>query len=320
MPSSFEGTRLALISTMLPTLVITSGAVTLLHYGSTAVTVTDQAGNAVTGCSLVISDGTKASASGQTVTGLAESGTYTVTATKDGYNPSAPVTFTCDTTALRSLVADDLGLSNGANVTSWTDSLSTAWTEATTPPTYVTSAVNGHASVAFNGSTQFLTSASAIGTINGASVSVLLLVKPTTAPASNEQWLRSQDITNSEGFNIGRASAGAFQRLNYFATVGSTTTATASTTTLANGTWYRALSILSSGAQDNYVNNTVQAGGRTDATYRNCVTAPPAALLGKGATGNPAGGELTRVHMWAGALSSTQRAQADLFGKNWLGQ
>lgn len=322
MPSNYFGPRVSLITPLgFPlTLQITSGAQTLVNGGSTAVTVTDGL-NTVTGCALVISDSTKATASAQTVTGTADSGTYSVQATKAGYNTSAPVTFTC-LGSLDALNADTIGLGNGASVPSWTDSLGIAWTEATNQPTYVTGAINGHNAVAFNGTSQILTAASSISVFNGTTVAVLLLVKEVAdSPASNEQWLRNMDAGNSEGWNIQRSTTN-FQRENYYTAVVTTQTMTAGTNTLTTPNWYRSLYVISQGHQYAYVNGVLQAGSRTDATYRNCVTAPPSPSIGSSGGANFAKGQLTRIHVWnlAANPSVTTIAQMDLFGKNWLGQ
>lgn len=321
MPSSYVGVRLGLLSgvSFVPgtVLSITSGNVTILNGGSSAVTVQDDLGNTVTGCTLVFGDGTKATASGQTVTGTANSGTTTVQATKSGYTSSGTVTFTCTGTFF-SLNGDDPALSNGASVTSWTDNLGNAWANAVTPPTYVTGAINGHAAVAFNGSTQNITAPTSIAPLNGNGLIIGLAIKMTSSsPASNEQWLANLDAVNLQGWAVGRSTTN-FQRTSYRSGA-SLNTMSSTTSTMTNGNWYRAITTLINGTQNNYLNGVVQAGGRTDGTYTNNTTAPPNPSLGSG-TSNFANCQITKVHGYNVTPTATLVAQLDLYLKNWLGQ
>jgi len=175
------------------TLVITSGAVTLINGGETAVTVTDGT-NPVTGCTLLISDSTKAVAVGQEVIGTAESGTYTVTATKAGYTNSSPVTFTCSGNCFILDPASGTNtVVNGGAVTSWADSAGNSFTGT---GTYLTSGTNGKPAVSLNGTTDTLASPSTTS-YNASFFYELLCIKPTANPASNRSVISSNNGSTS---------------------------------------------------------------------------------------------------------------------------
>lgn len=187
------------------TLVITSGAVTLINRGTTAVTVTDGT-NPVTGCTLIISDGTKGSTVAQNVTGKAESGTFTVTASKAGYTNSSPVTFTCSGGLILDLNAA-LGTNtttNGASVTSWTDQSTTAlaFTEATNPPIYLASGLNAAPAIRFNGTSQLLSTASNNAPINPVSYAFFGGIQTSSdGGASNRSVFGNLSAANT-GYNV----------------------------------------------------------------------------------------------------------------------
>lgn len=174
MPSSYVGTRLGLLSGVPfvagTVLSITSGNVTIPKRMASLVTVQDDLGNVVTGCTLNITDTSKCTANGMRLIGVGTSGTTAVTASKAGYTTSASITMTAGAYIFLMDVVSTAGTStttNGAAVTGWTDQAASAtvWAEAVLSPTYLATGITGGPAVLFNGTTQLL-STSSITTYN----------------------------------------------------------------------------------------------------------------------------------------------------------
>ncbi len=89
------------------------------------------------------------------------------------------------------LKADSLSLSNGANVTSWTDGSTNANTaiEATNPPTYIASATNSMPAVAFNGS-KLLQSTSNSGMTGNPDFTIFMVSRTNATSGSYSAYLQ----------------------------------------------------------------------------------------------------------------------------------
>lgn len=303
------------------TLQITSGNVTLWNRGTTAVTVTDGT-NPVTGCTLVISDGSKATATAQNVYGIAQSGTYTVKATKVGYTDSATVTFT----AAGGLVLDldpYLGTNtttNGANVTSWTDQSSTAavFGELVNPPTYLSSGLNGSPAIVGNGTNQLLSTATTIAALNPA------------------RWTLSIGFqSSSDGGGTNRSLLGnlvANTGYNYLLT-----TTNQARFTVGTGTTTAALSSAANtalAATGHYGLCTYDDGGSSQASWLDATQVPSSPqstgitpnittvvrlFTNNTGTGNFYPGAIYRILLHNLVANSTQQAQLDLTQKLRMG-
>lgn len=203
------------------TLVITSGAVTLVNGGTSAVTVTDGT-NPVTGCTLVISDSSKGSAVGQNVYGKGTSGTFTVKAQKAGYTDSATVTFTCSSGLILNLdpLLGTNTTTNGAAVTSWADQSATAgsFAEAVLTPAYESPGPAGLPDILFNGTTSLLSTATVVAAYNPARYTMVDGFQTTVdSPLSNRVvWGNAVSgtggeqifITTTNQFQFGARNAG----------------------------------------------------------------------------------------------------------------
>lgn len=297
-----------------PVLQITSGPVTLINVGASAVTVTDGT-NPITGCTLVISDASKATASGQTVIAkvAATSGTYTVKAQKAGYADSTTVTFTCSGGGILD-DKDAIGLSNGASVTTYTDPDGNTWAEPTNAPTYVTNDLNGHASLAFNGTSSRLRAAAAVAKFNGLSMTYGCLVLPlAAAPAANELFIDNRDTTDTQGWLSGRNATNANPLLFYYTSTGAITQQFDGSA-IVSGSWTRVIDRLAQGAQSRMTNGAVNGSVRTDPTYRNATTAPPRPYKGMGIfTSNFFQGRMALEILVDHAVTDTERLQIDLY-------
>jgi len=266
-----------------PVLQITNIPSTLINVGALLLTVTDGS-NPVSGCTFVISDGTKATMSGQYLVGVGSSGTFTLKAQKASYNDSVLSTITCTGGG----ILDDkdlIGLSNGASVTSYTDLDGIVWASAS-PPTYATNDYNGHSSIVFDGVSQFLRSNVAVSRLNGTGFTYLKVFTPTsTAPSSNEVSLDNRDQTHGEGFVLTRNATTMTPGQEYYTTP-TNLQLRFDGTALSQNTQYRRIDRVSSGHQSRWVNGVANGITSTDATYRNPVTSPPTVTKGAAIAGS----------------------------------
>lgn len=266
-----------------PVLQITNAPSTLINVGALLLTVTDGS-NPVTGCTFVISDGTKAVMSGQYLVGVGSSGTFTLKAQKATYNDSVVSTIT----STGGGVLDDkdiIALPNGASVTTYTDLDGIVWASAS-PPTYAVNDYNGHASLVFDGTSQFLRSNVAVSRLNGSGFSYLKVFTPTsTAPASNEIAFDNRDQVHGEGFVIGRNQTTMAPYLGYY-TAPSTLSIRFDGAALSQNTQYRQLDRVSNGHQSRWTNGVANGTQATDATYRNETTGPLTVTKGAAIAGS----------------------------------
>lgn len=315
MPSNYFGRRLSLITPPVAptaatlTLVITSGAVTLINGGMTAVTVTDGT-NPVTGCTLIISDGTKASASGQNVTGTAESGTYTVTATKASYTNSSPVTFTCSGGCL--ILDPNSGTNTIINlgaVTTWNDSAGNMFVGT---GTYKTGGVNGQNAVTFNGTTDAFASPSLTSYNNGTFYEFMCLV-PTSSSASNRN-LTSLNVSSTSGYTTSIDTSNLQRMSTFDGSAHNTTNATLSLST----PYYLTSAENIANSQILIANNT------TTNTSGSGYTANGSALTHRVGANSTGLGNFTAMDLYLRLYvnrypTATERAQIQLRGKTLLG-
>lgn len=254
----------------LPTLTITTGSLSLIQTGLQDLTVQDNLGNTVTGCTLVIADTSKCTASGQRLTGVGTSGTTTVYATKTGYNDSATITVTSTGGLIQNMVVGVGGdtTTDGVSLTSWTDQGSAAqtWTEATFPPTYKTGGVNGQPYVLFNGTDQFLSSPSTTAyNVAGDDQFQLICLKTTAdSPASDRAVRTSYIDTPTFRGSVFLARTNNSVRLQYGTGAASNTTLTSSANTILTANHYYISGVLrNNGAltQALYINGVSAATG-----------------------------------------------------------
>lgn len=261
MPSSYEGTRLALIaSATVPaqalTLSITSGDIAaLIQTGLSDCTVQDNLGNAVTGCTLVSNDTSKCTASGQRLTGVGTSGSTTVYATKVGYNNSATINVTSTGGLIQNMIVGVGGntTTDGVSLTSWTDQGTAAqtWTEAVFPPTYKTGGVNGQPYVLFDGTTQFLSSPSttAYNAPSDDCFQVVCVKMSADSPGSNRNLRTSYLDTPTFRGSQFLATTGNAVRLQYGTGAATNTTLTSGANTiLAANAYYLSGTLRNNGA------------------------------------------------------------------------
>lgn len=257
--------------TLNPVLQIIAGPSQLLAVGATPISVTDGA-VAVTGVTLIISDASKATATGQDLFGKGTSGTFTLTARKTGYGDSSPLTITCTTGAVYD-DKDAIGQANGTTVSSYTDLGSNTWADASNGPTYLTNIVNGHNVLSFNGSSSKLRANAAVTQLNGVGYTYASLIYPTNAtPSINEHLIDNRDATNSQGAIFGRNST-TTPFLFYYTAVGTLTQRFDGTTLIPANSWTRFSNRVSTGSEQRMLNGTVVGTSGTDA-YRNPTTAP----------------------------------------------
>lgn len=270
-----------------PVLQITNAPSTLINVGALLLTVTDGT-NPVSGCTFVISDGTKATMSGQYLVGVGSSGTFTLKAQKASYNDSVLSTIT----STGGGILDDkdlIGLANGASVTTYTDLDGNVWSQATHPPTYATNDYNGHSSIVFNGTSQYLQSGAAVTRLNGAAMTYAAIFTPTSnAPASNELLLDDRDVTNGQGFVLGRNNTTMAPVLDYYTTP-TNLQLRFDGTALSQNTQYRRVDRVSSGNQTRWINGVANGTQATDPTYRNPTSSPPIVSKGSGIAGSSTG-------------------------------
>lgn len=291
------------------TLVITSGAVTLINGGMTAVTVTDGT-NPVTGCTLVISDGTKATASGQNVTGTAESGTYTVKATRAGYTDSSTVTFTCSGGCL--ILDPNVGTNtiiNAGAVTTWNDSQGNMFVGT---GTYKTSGVNGQNAVTFNGTTDAFASPS-LTSYNNVTFYEFVCLVPTTSSASNRN-VTSLNVSSTSGYTTSIDTSNLQRMSTFDGSAHNTTNATLSLST----PYYLTSAENIANSQILIANNT------TTNTSGSGYTANGTALTHRVGANSTGLGNFAAMDLYLRIYvnrypSSTERAQIQLRGKTLLG-
>lgn len=266
-----------------PVLQITNAPSTLINVGALLLTVTDGT-NPVSGCTFVISDGTKATMSGQYLVGVGSSGTFTLKAQKATYNDSVLSTIT----STGGGVLDDkdaIGLSNGASVSTYTDLDGIVWASAS-PPTYATNDYGTHSSIVFDGISQFLRSNVAVSRLNGTGFSYAKIFTPTSnAPASNEITFDNRDQTHGEGFVITRNATTMTPGQDYY-TSPTNLQLRFDGTALSQNTQYRRIDRISSGHQSRWTNGAANGVTSTDTPYRNPVTSPPTVTKGAAIAGS----------------------------------
>lgn len=266
-----------------PVLQITNAPSTLINVGALLLTVTDGT-NPVSGCTFVISDGTKATMSGQYLVGEGSSGTFTIKAQHAGDNDSALYTVTCTGTGAID-DKDAIGLSNGASVTTYTDADGIVWASAS-PPTYATNDYNGHASIVFDGISQFLRSNVAVSRVNGTGFTYAKIFTPTSnAPSSNEISFDNRDQTHGEGFVITRNATTMTPGQDYY-TSPTNLQLRFDGTAMSQNTQYRRIDRISNGHQSRWTNGVANGITSTDTPYRNPVTSPPTVTKGAAIAGS----------------------------------
>jgi hypothetical protein len=266
-----------------PVLQITNAPSTLINVGALLLTVTDGS-NPVSGAIFVISDASKATMSGQYLVGVGSSGTFTIKAQHAGDNDSPLYTVTCTGTGALD-DKDAIGLSNGASVTTYTDADGIVWASAS-PPTYATNDYNGHASIVFDGISQFLRSNVAVSRVNGSGFTYAKIFTPTSnAPASNEITFDNRDQTHGEGFVITRNATTMTPGQDYY-TSPTNLQLRFDGTALSQNTQYRRIDRISSGHQSRWTNGVANGVTSTDTPYRNPVTSPPTVTKGAAIAGS----------------------------------
>lgn len=267
-----------------PVLQITNAPTQLINVGATPIIVTDGAVT-VTGVTLVISDATKATATGQDLYGKGTSGTFTLTAQKATYSNSSPVTITCTGDASGASTysylddKDAIGLSNGAAVTTYTDVGGNTWAQATgsKQPTYTTAAINSHAAITFDGVDDVLKATATAVVLNNTAFTYAALLKPTNASAAaNEQLLDNRNTTSGQqgGFVLGRNVTTLVSDLSYYVP-GPTLQQQFDGAAMATNAWTVLIDRVSQGNQNRMLNGVGVGIARTDATYLNPTTNPP---------------------------------------------
>lgn len=266
-----------------PVLQITNAPSTLINVGALLLTVTDGS-NPVSGCTFVISDGTKATMSGQYLVGLGATGTFTIKAQHAGDNDSVLYTVTCTGGGILD-DKDAIGLSNGASVSSYTDLDGIVWASAS-PPTYATNDYNGHSSVVFDGISQFLRSNVAVSRLNGTGFTYAKIFTPTSnAPPSNEISFDNRDQTHGEGFVVTRNATTMTPGQDYY-TSPTNLQLRFDGTALSQNTQYRRIDRIGSGHQSRWTNGAANGITSTDTPYRNPVTSPPTVTKGAAIAGS----------------------------------
>lgn len=279
-----------------PVLQITNAPTTLINIGLVILTVTDGV-NPVTGCTIVASDPTKITVSGQTIFGLGTSGTSTIKAQKAGYGDSSlsTVTSTGDKAgAATNSYLDDkdaIGLSNGAAISTYTDGGGQTWAQATgsKQPTYTTGAINGHAAITFDGVNDVLKATATVPALNDTEFTYMALLQPTNASAvANEQLLDNRNTTAGQqgGFVLGRNATTLTSDLSYYVP-GPTLQQQFDGPAMTTGNWTVLIDRVSQGNQNRMLDGVVVGTSRTDATYLNPTTNPPLPTKGGNISTNP---------------------------------
>lgn len=304
-----------------PVLQITNAPTTLINIGTVVLTVTDGV-SPVTGCTIVISDPTKATAVGQTVSGLGTSGTFTIKAQHASYTDSSPstVTSTGDKTGSSTYSylddKDAIGLANGTPISTYTDAGGIPWTQPTTTkrPLYTTGAINGHAAITLDGVDDYLRATTPVTSLNDTEFTYMALIKPTNASApANEQLLDNRNATAGQqgGFVLGRNVTTFASDLSYYVP-GPTLQQQFDGTGMTTGSWTVLIDRVSQGAQSRMLDGVVVGTSRTDPTYLNPVTNPPLATKGgniSGAAGDNFQGPVAIEGFVNRAVSDAERLQ-----------
>lgn len=292
-------------------LTIPGGDRTLVYYGTEQLVVLDDSNNPVSGCTMVISDGTKGADHGSyNLFGLGKSGTFQVYFTHSTYTNSAPITITCRP----SIVLDPAvglsktgggALSDGDAVTGWTDSNGNAFTLT---GTYKASGINGKPAVTFNGTSNNVLSPSTTD-YNGSTIYEALLIKTSSDGGSSSRNLVSTLVNaNLKGYNF------ALNTSNFLRG----TTGTGSGTSAIGGTGpdtvlssARAAVTLkcSNGSQALFKNGTAE-GTSTSTFAANTVAVQHRLMSSNDGTGNYTGGDLY-LRIYVSSPSSSDYAQVD---------
>lgn len=252
-----------------PVLQILNPPTNLFQFGAVALQVTDGV-NPVTGFTVVISDGTKATANGSDLIGKGTAGSFNLSVSKSGLTTSVINAVTCSSNCLFD-DKDAIGQADNTSLASYADSDGITWAQANgaVQPKYRTNVINGHSTVQLDGTTQFLQATATHPRLNGAGVMYMALIRPSNAaPTANEQILDNRDVANQQGFVMGRnASApnvGA-SVLTYYR--GGATSQQFDGTKMPTGAFYRDSIRIKNGRMERMINGVIQSTVGTDAVY-----------------------------------------------------